>query len=197
MKKEAQIDKDQALHLLVQSNKRFCSEKHDHHDLSHKKRTELAENGQSPYALIVCCSDSRVPPEIIFDCGLGDLFVVRTAGNVVDDVCMGSIEYGAEHLNISLIVVLGHEGCGAVQATVNGGESDGCLSKIIERISVSLKAAEGADNIYAACEDENIRSTVQQIKENHVISGLVNDGKVMVIGAKYGLRDGIVSFFDA
>ena len=185
-----------ALQLLVDGNKRFYSEKSAQHDISIGKRTSLADGGQHPYALIVGCSDSRVPPEIIFDCGLGDLFVVRTAGNVVDDICMGSIEYGTEHLNIPIIVVLGHEGCGAVQAAVNGGEADGCLRKIINRISVSLKAVSDAENVFTACEDENIRSTVRQIKENHIIGELIGKGEVLVIGAKYGLRDGVVSFFD-
>ena len=190
------MDKDKAFQLLAQGNKGFFTNEFEQHDLSLEKRTILADKGQSPFALIVGCSDSRVPPEIVFSCGLGDLFVVRTAGNVVDDVCMGSIEYGAEHLNIPLIVVLGHEGCGAVQATINGEESDGCLCNILKRISTSLEAVKGMDNIYAACEDENIRNTVRQIKENHVISSLINKNEVTVVGAKYGLKSGIVTFFD-
>ena len=186
---------EKSLQLLVDGNKRFHSEKSVRHDISIGKRTSLAVGGQHPYALIVGCSDSRVPPEIIFDCGLGDLFVVRTAGNIVDDICMGSIEYGAEHLNIPLIVVLGHEGCGAVQAAVNGVEADGCLRKIMNRIGVSLKAVADSENVCSACEDENIRSTVRQIKENHIIGELIGKGEVQVIGAKYGLGDGVVSFF--
>ena len=190
------MNKETALQKLIDGNKRYTADKSAARDISQSRRTDLADNGQHPFALIVGCSDSRVPPELIFDCGLGELFVVRTAGNVVDEFCMGSIEYGAEHLHLPVIVVLGHEGCGAVQATVNGGEVHGCLGKIMEHIGEAHKTVAGAENVYTACEDENIRRTVRQIEENPVIKELLGKGETCVIGAKYGLCDGAVSFFD-
>ena len=191
------MDKDKALQLLTQGNERFSSGTFEQYNFSTEKRISLANKGQHPYALIIGCSDSRVPPEIIFNSDLGELFVVRTAGNVVDSVCMGSIEYGAEHLHIPLIIVLGHEGCGAVQATVDGGHSCGCLNEILKKINISLEAVSDSDNLYIACENENIRNTIRQIKGNSVIAGLLEKGDVTVIGAKYGLRDGVVTFFDS
>lgn len=94
---------------LVIGNDRFAAGTPAVKDLGESRIHDLSDNGQHPFAVIVCCSDSRVPPELVFDQGLGDIFVIRTAGNVLDDVGMGSVEYGAEHLHVPLIVVLGHE----------------------------------------------------------------------------------------
>lgn len=180
---------------LIEGNERFVSGKSTNRAIDMTKIEELAVKGQKPFALIVCCSDSRVPPELIFDQGFGDIFVVRTAGNVVDEVCLGSIEYGAEHLDIPLIVVLGHEGCGAVKATVDGGPAHGALKAITDRISVSYSKLKASKNIYAECEDENIKSTISDIKNNSLIAHLISQGKTEVIGAKYGIHSAKVSFF--
>jgi carbonic anhydrase len=188
---------------LLTGNERFVAGKPENKDLGAYRRRELSEHGQHPFALIICCSDSRVPPEIIFDQGLGDLFVVRTAGNVVDDIGMGSIEYGAEHLHIPLIVVLGHEKCGAVKATVDsglatvdahGGEVHGCIGAIVSKIDEALKKAAGASDLYTACENENIKNVADEVRSNNVVAGLLNDRKVEVVGAKYGIADGRVTF---
>lgn len=180
---------------LLEGNERFvsgCQQPKKNEDLRIK---ELAEKGQKPFALIVCCSDSRVPPEIIFDQGLGEIFVVRTAGNVLDKIGMGSVEYGAEHLHIPLIVVLGHGNCGAVKATVDGGEAEGCICAIIDKIKVSLDKLPETKNVYEACENENIKTTVNEIKCNPIIAHLINKGETEVCGAKYMIDTGKVVFF--
>ena len=105
-----------------------------------ERRKELVE-GQHPFAIILCCSDSRVPPEVIFDQGLGDLFIVRTAGNVFDNIALGSIEYAVEHLEVPLLVVLGHGQCGAVTATVEGGHAPGHISNVVEAIQPAVVKA--------------------------------------------------------
>lgn len=184
---------------LVIGNDRFVAGKPDVKNLGESRIKDLSDNGQHPFAIVVCCSDSRVPPEHVFDQGLGDIFVVRTAGNVVDDIGLGSIEYGAEHLNIPLIVVLGHEKCGAVKATVdsvhfNGGDIHGCIKAVTDKIKPCCDKVHGAQNVYEACEDENIRSVVAEISNNKVISHLIKEGHVEVLGAKYGISTGKVTF---
>jgi carbonic anhydrase len=188
---------DESRKKLTEGNGRFAAGKPGVRESSLPRIRELSENGQHPLAIIVSCSDSRVPPEFIFDQGLGDLFVVRTAGNVVDDVALGSIEYGAEHLHIPLILVLGHEKCGAVRATVDsaGGDVRGSLRAITDKIKKSLYRAGASDNIYEGCADENIRNTMSDIRNNKVIAGLIHEGRVQVAGAKYGIGDGKVTFF--
>jgi carbonic anhydrase len=181
---------------LIAGNDRFTAGKPADKDLGPSRRRALSDNGQAPFALIVCCADSRVPPEHIFDQGLGDLFVVRTAGNVVDDVALGSIEYGAEHLHIPLIVVLGHEKCGAVKATVDsaGHTVHGALRSITDKIQRSIDRVGASGDVYEDVTDENIRSTLAEIKSNKVIAGLISEGKTEVTGAKYGISSGQVTF---
>ncbi len=186
---------------LVIGNDRFAAGLPAVKDLSQSRIHDLSDNGQHPFAVIICCADSRVPPEIVFDQGLGDLFIVRTAGNVLDDVGMGSVEYGAQHLHIPLIVVLGHEKCGAVKATVDADirhESiHGCIKSITDKIEKSLKKVRGAKDICEACEDENIRNTVDEIKRNKVIGSLLKAGQVEIAGAKYGINSGKITFFNS
>jgi carbonic anhydrase len=189
--------------LLVAGNERFASGKFGAKDLGLARIQNLSNNGQHPFALVVCCSDSRVPPEILFDQGLGDLFVVRTAGNVVDDVALGSVEYGAEHLEIPLIVVLGHEKCGAVRATVDSVRASkhvhGCIRSITDIIKKSLDKVTAdtvgdSPNVYEDCTDENIRSTMAEIEKNKIVGALIREGKTTVVGAKYGFSDGRITF---
>lgn len=161
---------EDAKKLLVEGNQRYISGNVLNDDLSSKKREELVTEGQHPFATIVSCSDSRVPPEIIFDQALGDIFVVRNAGNVIDPVTLGSIEYGAEHLKTPVIVVLGHESCGAVKATVDGGgEAPGNIGNIVDKINISLEKVKssgvGKDKFYEECENENIKNSLNEIKK--------------------------------
>ncbi len=189
---------DEAKKLLVEGNKRFVSGKVLSKDLSKHKLDDLSKNGQKPFAVIVSCADSRVPPEIIFDQALGDIFVVRDAGNIVDEVELGSIEYGAEHLKAPLIVVLGHENCGAVKAAVEGGEAPGSIKAVVDKIKPSydkvkaLKVSE--DEKCKRCEDENIKNSVAEIRKSKIIKQLEEEKKIEVISAKYHINTGEVAF---
>ena len=188
----------EAKQLLIDGNKRFVKGEFAVKEVGQAERKKLSTEGQKPFAVIVCCSDSRVPAELIFDQDLGDLFVVREAGNVVDALTLGSIEYGAEHLNAPLIVVLGHENCGAVKATVDGGEVSANISEIIKQIKPALEKAKkdnvSKEKLYEVCEDGNIENTVAKIKESAVIKHLEEEKKVTIIGAKYHLESGEVTF---
>ena len=187
---------EDAKKLLLEGNKRFISGEILNKDLT-KENLKKLSMGQKPLAVIVGCSDSRVNPEIIFDQGLGDLFVIRDAGNVIDKITMGSVEYGVEHLGAPLIVVLGHEKCGAVEATVNKAQASENIQGIIEKINISLEDIDNnvsKDKIYAEVEDKNIENTVNQIKREPVIENLIKENKVKVIGAKYHIETGEVVF---
>lgn len=159
-------------------------------------RPELAK-GQKPFAAIVCCSDSRVPPELIFDRGYGELFVVRNAGNVVDDIAIGSIEFAVEHLRVPLIFVLGHERCGAVATTFHiikeGSKPRGKLGAIIEKIVPAVKKAQiigGQEKEVAIT--ENIKKTVEEIRRSEIISRSLKDGGVAIAAGKYSIKTGEV-----
>lgn len=188
---------DEAKKLLIEGNKRFVSGDVLGEDIS-KDNLKKLSGGQKPFAVIVSCSDSRVDPETVFDQGLGDLFVVRDAGNVVDKITLGSIEYGAEHLNAPLIVVLGHESCGAVKATVDKAHVSENIQGIIDKIDISLKTVQATnsskDKIYQDVEDANIKNTVSEIEKDPIIEELIKENKVKVIGAKYHIETGEVIF---
>jgi len=134
------ISPDEALKKLIDGNNRFVQSAQAQKDIGNNRRTELTK-GQHPFAVILSCSDSRVPPEHIFDQGLGDIFVVRVAGNVADSIELGSVEYAAEHLGVPLILVLGHQSCGAVKATVDGGKPEGNIESIVKKIAPAVKKA--------------------------------------------------------
>lgn len=189
----------EAKKLLQEGNERFLEE-YIQRKLNVKLRKELAIKGQKPFAVIVSCSDSRVPPELIFDQTLGDLFVVRFAGNVVDKAGIGSIEYAVEHLGAPLVVVLGHEKCGAVKAAVDGGATSGNIGSIVNKIKPSLEKVRAISKTKAKlcenCENENIKNTITDIRKSPVIQNLENSGKISVIGAKYYLGSGKVFFTD-
>lgn len=187
---------EKALEELKKGNERYVNEKYSVKKLDKERREDLVNNGQHPFAIIVTCSDSRVPPEYIFDQALGDLFVIRAAGNVVDDIGVGSIEYAAEHLHSPLVVVMGHEKCGAVQATVQGGEVPGSIGSIIAKIKPSVdKVKSSCCQCEDVCEkvvDENVRTVVEEVKKSAVIKHLMEHGEVKVIGARYNLSSGEV-----
>lgn len=188
----------EAKQLLVDGNKRYVSGKILNDDLSNDRRKQLVSNGQHPFTVIVSCSDSRVPPEIIFDQGLGDLFVIRDAGNIVDPITLGSVEYGAEYAGAVLVVVLGHEKCGAVKATVDGGEAPGNIKDIVEKIKPAYEKVKNSstdkDELYEKTADENIKNTIADIMKSPIIKKLEEEKKVQVIGAKYHMETGEVVF---
>lgn len=188
-----------ARQMLVAGNYRFVSGNFAAKNLSVFRREELKKNGQKPFAIIVTCSDSRVPPELLFDQALGDLFVIRVAGNVVDPVAVGSVEYGAEHLGSPLIVVMGHEKCGAVKATVQGGEVPGSIGAIVSKIkpSVDKVKATGAtgDDLAEKSADENVKAVIAELEKSPIIKERVEKGELTVMGAKYLIGKGTVEWF--
>lgn len=189
---------DSALQLLKTGNHRFASDSVLADDEGVSKRSLLKEKGQKPFAVIVTCSDSRVPPELIFDQGLGDLFVIRVAGNVIDSVCMGSIEYAVEHLKAPLVIVMGHEKCGAVKATVEGGEAPGSIPSICKRILPSLKLVKSITSDEKSIAEmvavENVKAGVKTISDDKLLKEAIEKGKLKVLGAKYYLESGRVDF---
>src|SRR2546421_4904043 len=130
-----------ALKLLKQGNERFTQGKLAARDIGASRRAALAK-GQHPFAVVLTCADSRVAPELVFDQGLGDIFVLRVAGNIADRSVIGSIEYAVEHLHTPLIVVLGHESCGAVQAALEGKSLPGDLGWLVQQVHVGVKLPE-------------------------------------------------------
>ncbi|TGE33286.1 carbonic anhydrase [Desulfosporosinus sp. Sb-LF] len=184
-----------AQQLLVEGNRRFTSGTPLSKDFSYTRRSDLMKNGQHPFAIIVSCSDSRVPPELLFDQALGDLFVVRVAGNVVTPVELGSIEYAVEHLKAPLVVVLGHEECGAVTAAVQGGETHGSIAAIIEKLkpAVNEARATGATGkeLIEKSTDLNIQDALTDISRSPIVKEGMEAKQVKVIGMKYDLDEGL------
>ena len=150
-------------------------------------RLDTAENGQHPYAIVVCCSDSRVIPEAIFDAGPGELFVVRVAGNVLDSHQLGSIEYAAGHLHCGHVIVLGHTGCGAVHAALHGG-GDGFIRYITDDILEAVGEVRDEDE---ACR-LNVRHAVERLKRDFAAHPEV--GGAQIEGAVYDIRSGEVAW---
>ena len=183
----------EALRKLLEGNKRYVAEKFSGTRKNAARRTAIAK-GQHPFAVILGCSDSRVPPELVFDQGLGDLFVVRTAGNIADDVALGSIEYAVEHLGVRLIMVLGHERCGAVDATVKGGEAPGHIKTVCTIIKPAVEKAKGkhgdmVDNSVKA----NIRMVAERLKTSHILGEFLEEGSLRIVGGYYDLDTGAVA----
>jgi carbonic anhydrase len=188
---------EQALQALIDGNARYAADRPVNARAHSARRAEIAAS-QRPLAVIVACADSRVGPELVFDQDLGDIFVVRSAGNVVDDVQLGSIEYAVEHLHAPLIVVVGHERCGAVMAAVKGGEAPGHLGAFLRPIQPAVQSTEGqagdrVDNVVRA----NVMNVVRQISgTDPVIAEHVREGKVRVVGARYDLDTGRIDILN-
>jgi len=190
----------EAKRLLVEGNKRFVEAKQADLDLGENRRAALLK-GQKPFAAILCCSDSRVPPEIVFDQGLGDLFIIRNAGNIIDAVCLGSIEYAVEHLHVPLLLVLGHQCCGAVTATVDGGEAPGSIGAIVAKIAPAVaRARQGGDypreELIAKAIRENVKATLVEIGQSPIIAHALAHGELVIVGAEYCLASGQVEWLD-
>lgn len=198
----------EALERLQEGNRRFVSDSREEtSDSTHRRRTELA-TGQNPFAIILGCSDSRVPAEIIFDQGLGDLFVIRVAGNIVAASQVGSIEYAAERFGTGLVVVLGHSSCGAVTATIEELERptesrSPNLRSIVDRIRPSVETLMEVESLKRSEElirhavRANIRASANHLRNgSQVLEQLIQRGDLLVVGAEYSLETGIVEFFD-
>lgn len=186
------------LQRLKKGNAKYIEAAFNKNPIGESVRKSLYEKGQKPYAIILTCSDSRVVPEDIFYTGLGELFVIRVAGNVVDAIVLGSIEYGVEELNIPLIVVMGHQNCGAVEAAKIEKSLSGDLKKLVSKIIPSYKKAEkqggSEQEILNQAIINNVNHSIIQIKENKVIADKLKANEVKVIGAYYSLETGEVIF---
>jgi carbonic anhydrase len=191
---------DEAIARLQAGAARFSAGTVSRPDQSLTYRATLAK-GQHPFACILSCVDSRVPPELVFDQGLGDLFVTRTAGQVVDHAVLGSIQYGVAELKIPLVVVLGHEKCGAVKATVEAVEKkSAAMGNDIDALVAAIKPAvlkaeesKPADLLDASVR-ENVKEIVASVGKKPVLSTAVAGGKLKIVGARYDLDTGSVEF---
>ena len=179
----------EALEKLKEGNQKYLAATSNPGDISPRIRQYTCENGQSPYAIVVTCSDSRVIPESIFSAGIGELFVIRVAGNVMDNHQLGSVEYAADHLGTKLVVVLGHSNCGAVGAAVHHDPS-GYVKYITDEIRRAI--GDEKDEAKACC--LNVQRSVSVIRES--LKEMVDQGKLTVCGAVYKIDSGEVEFLD-
>lgn len=197
----------EALDRLREGNRRFTAGVRDDIPLHQARRRELAA-GQEPFAIILGCSDSRVPAEIVFDQGLGDLFVIRVAGNIVAPSQIGSVEFAAARYATPLVVVLGHSSCGAVQATIDelqrpSQDQSRNMRSIVDRIRPAVEsllhtelAAQPAALVRKAVRS-NIRIAANQLRHgSEVLEQLIQRKELLVVGAEYSLETGAVDFFD-
>ena len=167
-------------------------------NVSDELRDDLATNGQFPHTVVITCSDSRVAPELLFNSSLGEIFVIRTAGNVVDDFEIGSVEYAADHLGSPLVVVLGHSHCGAVGAAVEG-HAEGYIESIVHEIEPSVEEAKktaSGDEVAAVAENLNIENSIENLRQSDILKNLEKEGKCKIVGAKYDIETGAVTFLD-
>lgn len=178
--------------ILMQGNTHFAEFKPEHPDEDINRLKEVSK-GQHPIAVIVSCSDSRVSPELIFDQGIGDLFVIRTAGNIIGNLELGSIEYAVEHLAVKLIVVLGHENCGAVQAYLKGGEAPGHIRDIVDSLKEESEIRNtplNDQNRLDKCVIANILHGVNKIeKQDGILHEKILKKELQVVGARYDLEN--------
>jgi len=195
---QAIVPPAEAISRLKDGNGRYTNGNQQHPRQSTEQRVELIKS-QHPFAIVVGCADSRVPPEIVFDQGLGDLFVLRVAGNVIDDHSLGSIEYAVDHLAVRLIVVLGHQSCGAVKAAKDTiaakTEAPAHIQSLVTAIQPAVEATVHGD--LEATVKANVKDVVQALRSSTpVLKPKVDSGELRVLGAYYSLDTGAVSFLD-
>lgn len=198
------VSPEDALARLREGNARFCAGTRSVAALA--SQTDLAAHaaGQRPFAIVLTCSDSRVPVEMIFDQGIGDLFVIRVAGNVVAPSLVGSVEFAAATFGTRLVVVMGHTACGAVKATIDVLRGDAeapseNIRDIVDRIRPAVASAveAGGDDVVAKAVRANVRSSADHLRHgSRVLENLVRSGQLVVVGAEYDLHRGAVDFFD-
>lgn len=189
---EPSLSPEQALCWLKDGNERFAADRLENKDVGAARRKELAA-GQHPFAAVLSCADSRVPPEIVFNRGLGDLFVVRVAGNVSEPFALGSIDYAVEHLHVPLIVVLGHGRCGAVAAALGKNKPAGNLGRLIEEIDVGQHLSSDKDEALASAVENNVRRQAELLCEHSdVIREHIKQKKLRVVAGVYDLASGKV-----
>ena len=202
------ISAQEALERLREGNRRFASDVSSRDMLMSPTRRRMLMSGQEPFAIILGCSDSRVPAEIVFDQGLGDLFVIRVAGNIVSPSQVGSVEFAAERMGTRLVVVLGHTQCGAIAATIEALEKpDNNASRnllaIVDRVRPSVEGLfatelrKDRDALSRAAVRANIRASADHLRHgSRVLEQLIQEAGLLVVGAEYSLDTGVVDFFD-
>ncbi|MFC1514080.1 carbonic anhydrase [candidate division KSB1 bacterium] len=174
---------------LLQGNERFINDTPAHPKQNSERRKEISE-AQYPIATVLTCSDSRITPELIFDVGLGELFVIRVAGNIIDDSVMGSIEYSVEHLKVSLVIVQGHQDCGAVKAAIYSINEKGSIPGILKSIKIP---ADQNDDIVHQTMINNVNNVVRELKNSEpILKKYADIGKLDIIGTYYDLESGKV-----
>ena len=184
----------EALQILLDGNKRFVSGRLEHPNHCEESRKGLI-GGQDPFAVILACADSRVPPVDVFDQGLGDLFVVRVAGNIINDQILGSIEYAVSHLHTPLVMVMGHSSCGAVGAVSQGVKLLGHIASLTPSIDAALKKAKGLEGCWVdnAAKELALTTAKKIATSEPIMADLVQEGKVTVVATYYDLESGEVS----
>jgi len=191
---------EEALARLLAGNLRYAEDHTLSINESSQRRVEVAQ-GQHPFATIFSCVDSRVPPELVFDRGLGDLFVIRTAGHVIDHAVLGSLEFGAAELKIPLIMVLGHAKCGAVNATLeaveNHTEAPNDIAYLVDHIAPAIElAAEREGDPLSNCIKANVELTVKELQQSSILADAIAQGQLMIVGAQYNLETGMVELIE-
>lgn len=186
------MDKSLAKQRLIDGNKRFIEDKNEGKLQDSSRRSEVV-GGQSPFAIILSCADSRVVPELVFDTGIGELFVIRVAGNVANTSSIASIEYAVAHLGSKLIVVLGHESCGAVTAAAAGGDNGHNLNHLLSHVTPAVAACKGAD--VNTIVKKNAELNAQDlITRSSIIGEAVKSGAVDIVPGYYNFNSGKVDF---
>lgn len=187
------INANDALRILKEGNERFINDKCNLRNINAARREKL-HMGQNPYAVIVSCSDSRINPSLIFNVGLGEIFEVRVAGNIINDDMIASIEYAVKYLNTPLIAIIGHEDCGAVKSTydmINKKETYSCkLTGLLKKIELNIAKSKSMKDAIK----NNIEKSAQALKEYDVIREMLDKGKIKIVKGYYNL-DGKVEFF--
>lgn len=192
------ITPDEALQRLIEGNERFVEQKRTNPRQNMSRLLEVAK-GQNPFAAVLSCADSRVPVEIIFDQGLGDIFVVRNAGNIATSEEIGSLEFGTLVLGCKVLLVIGHESCGAIKATMKGGELPGEIGSIVEHIQPAIEQYSGLQDselMVKKATIANVNHQVTKLKESPVITDLINQNKLKIIGSYYDLDTGKIALVD-
>ncbi|MDR0327257.1 MAG: carbonic anhydrase [Planctomycetaceae bacterium] len=194
------IAPQEALQMLIDGNARFVAGNLTHPDETLDRARDTAINGQHPFVTILSCSDSRVPLDIIFDQGIGDIFAIRVAGNVIGDHELGSIEYGVEHAGTRLCIILGHTKCGAVTAASTGGGNEGNISSLMQAIRPAVQRTEKetgktGKEIVEPCAINNVFHQMETLyKKSEILREAVHNGDLLIVGAIYDIETGKVEF---
>ncbi len=195
---------EDSLKLLKEGNARFVQMNLQHPNQNIPKRVNTAINGQKPFAIVLACSDSREPVEMIFDRGIGDIFVVRVAGNVaMDSSVIGSMEYGAKHLDVPLLVILGHTDCGAVKAGLSNSTEDGKIYDIQNKIRLVVEKTKSenpnlnnSDLLYHVTKNNVFQAKTDILTGSQIIKELVDEGKLRIVPAVYDIKTGKVEWME-